>query len=127
MFWSCPAGEEALYQHLRRLNEVLFPRRHHDETGFSDAGEPDVIEPAGLTHERLLFRHWDPRVLASVAPLLDADQSARLLGPGQGCALDAGYGRGVSTIMRPSRLPDAPVARRGVSGAVPVGHGGLSA
>ncbi|MER7585881.1 DUF4123 domain-containing protein [Kitasatospora sp. NPDC097691] len=101
--WSCPAGEAALHRHLRGLNEVMFPRRPRlgpDADAF--------VEPAGATHERLLFRHWDPRVLASVAPLLDEEQAARLLGPSQGVALDAGYGRGVALIRRPEGLPDAP-------------------
>jgi len=80
VFWSFPAGERALYSHLRKINAAKVP-------------VPRDGAPAPLLGERrprsdyemtqALFRHWDPRVLSEVLAVLDEDQFARLLGGAQ--------------------------------------------
>jgi len=80
VFWSFPAGERALYSHLRKINAAKVP-------------VPRDGAPAPLLGERrprsdyeitqALFRHWDPRVLSEVLTVLDEDQFARLLGGAQ--------------------------------------------
>lgn len=68
--WSCVHGETALWQHLRSINEVLIPL-------------PQTKLEKGTTsdrYERVLFRHWDPNVLAQVLPALDHMQFARFFG-----------------------------------------------
>lgn len=54
-----------LYRHLRSLNKVLIPK---------EDGEP-------AEQEAVIFRHADGNVLASVLPVLDERQFARLFGP----------------------------------------------
>lgn len=57
--------EEALYDHLRTINQILVP------------GEDD--ETSGP--ERVTFRHADANVMTQVMPVLSAEQFVRLLGP----------------------------------------------
>ena len=78
VFWSCPAGESALYRHLRMLNEAIVPLPRGDAPERA-AG---AARPASDYRDaRVLFRHWDPRVLVDVLPVLDEAQFARVLGP----------------------------------------------
>jgi hypothetical protein len=43
-----------------------------------------LLPTPGLeTHEAVLFRHWDPNVLAIVLEVLRADQLIEVLGPAQ--------------------------------------------
>lgn len=85
VLWSCPTGEATLYRHLRTLNEAIVPllraeaearQRHADRRG-----EVITFTEADYRSSRVLFRHWDPRVLAQVLPTLDESQFARVLGP----------------------------------------------
>nr|WP_279357921.1 DUF4123 domain-containing protein [Methylobacterium indicum] len=73
--WSCDAGEPALYRHLRSLNLVQIPV--WAAAGASTPPENGVEAPA----ETVLFRHWDPRVLGALMPVLDAGQFIRIVGP----------------------------------------------
>ena len=96
VFWSCADGEMALWRHLRTLNEVLIPLE----------GERDGEQTGG--HERVMFRHWDPNVLAAVMPLLDAAQFARVFGPCAYILINAPDHGGLKRIPRPENLPPAP-------------------
>jgi Domain of unknown function (DUF4123) len=85
VFWSCPAGETALYRHLRGINEAIVPLPRPDaEARAKEAaaqGETLALRAADYSQERVLFRHWDPRVLCDVLPVLDEAQFAKVLGP----------------------------------------------
>ena len=84
VFWGCPAGEAALYKHLRLINGAVVPlpteaaqaRREEAEA----LGEPFAPLTSDYTDERVLFRHYDSRVLAQVLPVLDERQFAQVLG-----------------------------------------------
>ena len=71
--WSCAVGQKALWRHLRSINEVLIPLPNPKK---SDPASPDNFE-------RVLFRHWDPNVLAQVLPTLNHLQFARFFGPAE--------------------------------------------
>jgi Domain of unknown function (DUF4123) len=65
VFWSCELGEADVLHHLRTINMVLLPTY-------------------GMTsHEAVMFRHWDPNVLAIVLGVLETNQLIELLGPAQ--------------------------------------------
>jgi len=96
VFWSCAAGEPALWRHLRTVNQVLIPAEEAPESGRRPPSE------------RVLFRHWDPNVLASVLPLLDPAQFARVLGPAQAMAMHAPDYGGIRRVPRPPDLPAPP-------------------
>jgi len=100
VFWSCPDGEQALWQHLRTINYVLIPNEYTSAT-----------EAKGGAYERVMFRHWDPRVLVDVLPLLDAPQFARVFGAAQGIVVNASDHGGLKYAPRPNDLPLPP--RRG--------------
>lgn len=72
VFWSCPSGEQALWRHLRTINEILVP----------DDRIPDIDRNSGqpVKYERVLFRHWDPDVLAQALPAFQSEQYKRFLG-----------------------------------------------
>ncbi|MEL4375993.1 DUF4123 domain-containing protein [Brucella cytisi] len=97
VFWSCPKGEEALWRHLRTLNQILIP----------DTRIPDNNEKSGLPikYERVIFRHWDPNVLASVLPLLDQQQLACLFGPAEVILMNGSNYDGLKRAIRPPELP----------------------
>lgn len=91
VYWSCPEGEEALWKHLRTINEIVIPDDRVD----------------GATSERVLFRHWDPNVMASVLPILDEAQFARIFGPATNILMNAPDYGGVKQAPRPADLPPA--------------------
>jgi len=70
VFWRGDIGEDAAFRHLRSLLFVKIPRP-------ADA-PPD---PFAAEDETVLFRHWDPAVIALVLPVLTPPQRARLFGP----------------------------------------------
>lgn len=116
VFWQCPAGEEALYKHLRTINMVLIPKGTDEDadpkssaeglvtdivparTGaVADAGAThfppadassgsDETQPENSEYELVLFRHADSNVMAQVLPALDKSQFARLFGPASSIA-----------------------------------------
>jgi len=75
VFWSCPDGEDKLFNHLRSLNEVLYPKSALPENTASKRAD------SAKDYARVLFRHWDPAVLGSFLPLLYRPQYSRVLGP----------------------------------------------
>ena len=95
VFWGGAEGDLALWRHLRTLNEVLIPAETVQDGG----------DGSGRGRERVLFRHWDPNVLASVLPLLDAAQLARVLGPARSIVMNAPDYGGLTEVPRPSDLP----------------------
>jgi hypothetical protein len=81
VFWAWPAGETALFRHLRTLNLVEIPRKNR----LSED------EPA---RAHVIFRHWDRVVLGQMLPLLRPGQATRLLGSAHGlCLADCVTGR----------------------------------
>jgi hypothetical protein len=98
VFWSCAEGEMVLWRHLRTLNEALIPLE----------GEPDPQIDPQAQYQRVMFRHWDPNVLAALMPVLDAAQFARVLGPAAQIAINAPDYGGLRRIPRPDDLPLAP-------------------
>jgi Domain of unknown function (DUF4123) len=100
VFWQWRYGEMALFRHLRHLNLVEIPLEEPPEEGR------DVHE--GFAHETVLFRHWDPEVLAPMLPLFEADQRARFFGVAEGIvfsSIDYGGLTAVSAPL-PFRPPD---------------------
>ena len=104
-YWGCSAGEVALYRHLRTLNQMQMTRPAPESPG-----EQAVSSPVA---EVVLFRHWDPRALGCVLPLLDEFQYARLLGPAEEVAVLDPVPLGGLGVRRAVRLPDLPMAPRG--------------
>lgn len=74
VFWSCAAGLDALYRHLRGLNVILYPKTALT-TYEASFVEGETVSP--------LFRHADANVMAQVVPSLGASNRARLFGPAQ--------------------------------------------
>ncbi len=81
VFWLGPVQEGTLFQHLRGLNLIELPR-----TG-------DPANPVGPATETVLFRHWDPSVMAMTYQVLEPRQRARLLGPAAGLLLSDDGGK----------------------------------
>ncbi|MBY4607772.1 DUF4123 domain-containing protein [Rhizobium sp. 9T] len=100
VFWSCPAGETALYRHLRTINRVLVPD-DRIENNDGETGEKVV-------YERVLFRHWDPNVLASVLQSFTKAQFARFLGPASMVLMNAPLYGGLKRLTYSSTFPPAP-------------------
>jgi hypothetical protein len=98
VFWSCPEGEMALWRHLRTLNEVMIP--------VEGSAREEADQPA--QYERVMFRHWDPNVIAAVMPVLDAEQFARMFGPSTYIFINAPDYGGLKRIPKPDSLPPAP-------------------
>lgn len=95
-FWSWPGPLETLRRHLRGLNLCEIPNENR-------AG-PDDPE-----YETVLFRHWDPNVLAVTLPVLTPEQQSRFLGDSAGVVFDATEHGGVIIAPRPDPLPPQPV------------------
>lgn len=110
VLWSCPLGEAALHRHLRTINIVRIPSEAipDDEPGEvadADAGTEKPTKPA---FGNVLFRHYDPDVMASLLPLLDEAQFARMFGPATRIVMySEGHG-GLRAAPRPDDLPIAP-------------------
>lgn len=103
VFWSCPGGDMTLWRHLRTINEILIPAE-------AAAGETIPSEPSG-EFRRVLFRHWDPNVFASVLPLLSGEQFARAFGPAEVILMNApDYGG----LKRATKRTDWPEPVRGL-------------
>lgn len=100
-YWSCSAGPEALYRHLRTLNEVLLP--------LEDREDATVEKPRASGYERVLFRHWDPNVLGATLPILTRAQFTRFLGPADGLAFNGPDYGGVRRVRKPDNMPDAAI------------------
>jgi hypothetical protein len=115
VLWSWPKGFAALYRHLRTLDVVEIPNETRAAAlanGKSSLGEDLDMQALAAAaempaHEPVLFRHWDPGVLAHILPLLEAGQQARVFGVVQGVAFDAPHHTGLPLAHRPSGLPPA--------------------
>lgn len=111
VWWDWPgvvgAAEEALFQHLRRLNMVEIP------TDRPDAGpaDPEMMNPEPAAFEAVLFRHADPSVMALVLPLLRLDQWSKVFGEAIALIFDAG-GRGGPSYV--PRRPDFTPPQKGL-------------
>jgi hypothetical protein len=79
-------------------------RRHL--RGLNLAEIPD--EKTGHGYESVLFRHWDPNVLAMTLPVLRPDQQSRFLGEAAALLFDAAEHAGITTASRPAGLPPKP-------------------
>ena len=112
VFWCCPAGDQALWRHLRMLGQVRLTQDVSSGT-VSPAKHGPGDKPAASESEVVLFRYWDPRVLSDVVPVLDDSGYARLLGPAERVVfLDPRKWGGVG-VRALARLPDLPIAPRG--------------
>ncbi|WP_051622445.1 DUF4123 domain-containing protein [Acidocella facilis] len=101
VFWRVEAPDEpALYRHLRTLNLVEIPAPPP-----AQGAAPDPFAPAQRT---VMFRHWDPGVLAMILPVLTPAQRARLFGPAAALAVAAPEG-----ALQAKRRADWPEPARG--------------
>ena len=110
VLWFCPLGETALHRHLRTINIVRIPSESipEDEPEKASDAEADTDKPARPAFGNVLFRHYDPDVIASLLPLLDEAQFARLFGPATRIVMySEGHG-GLRAAPRPDDLPIAP-------------------
>ncbi len=99
--WSWPNGEQELYRHLRRQNMAEIP---------AAAAEIDADEPAEPTYDNVIFRHWDPYVLALTLPVLTPEQTSRLMGPATGLGFAAeGDGPRLLPASAPLAAPPRPL------------------
>ncbi|TDW32882.1 uncharacterized protein DUF4123 [Rhizobium azibense] len=99
VYWSCPSGPDALYRHLRTLNEVMIPLES-DRDGTQGTSEKQ-------RYERVLFRHWDPNVLGALLPILTKPQFARFLGPADSVVFNGPDYGGVRRARKANNMPDA--------------------
>jgi Domain of unknown function (DUF4123) len=109
VLWTCPFGETALHRHLRTLNIVRIPQSAipEDEAVEAPPAEGGETEAKSAFGE-VLFRHYDPEVIASLLPLLDEAQFARVFGPATNILMFADGAGGLRHAPRPENLPIAP-------------------
>ena len=86
VLWNGPVQPVLAFRHLRSLNTARIP--------------PD--------NEQVLFRHWDPAVLAMMVPLLGPEQLGRLFGPFTQVALYSADAGRVLWMSRPTSGASAP-------------------
>lgn len=104
VFWSWPGDFAALRRHLRTLNLVRIPTEASTEAPLGD--EPEASRPA---HETVVFRHWDPNVLAILLSLLSREQISRFLGSANALIFDAvDVAAQLFVANRPADLPTPP-------------------
>lgn len=117
VFWGCHSGEQVLWHHLRTLNQARLPRAWEpteDRDESVKAAGADGADVEDTRSEVVLFRHWDPRVLSIVLPVLDEAQYARVLGPAEGAVFIDPKELGGVGLRRMARLPDLPEAPQGM-------------
>ena len=100
-FWSCGGGETVLFKHLRTLNMARIPE------WAADGGSKPPKANKSPCYETVFFRHWDPRVLGALLPVLDAPQFKRILGPAEEIAFDAAGGTGFRRVVADPSWPPA--------------------
>ncbi len=82
VFWRVEEPDEpAFYRHLRTLNLVEIPAPPPAQDAAPD--------PFATAQRTVMFRHWDPGVLAMILPVLTPAQRARLFGPAAALAIAA--------------------------------------
>ncbi|MBT9373068.1 DUF4123 domain-containing protein [Rhizobium sp. CSW-27] len=134
VWWSWPdEGEQsgdAVYRHVRSLNLVEVPTdtpegvqhdgddhlkrapiapgpHHHCDHTAHVHGEETVPAPRQL-YEPAFLRHADPKVMAALLPLLNAQQVSRLFGQAGGIVLECPASGGIRCFARPGHLPPTP-------------------
>jgi hypothetical protein len=136
VWWSWPdAGEQtqdAFYRHIRSINVAEVPTDTPEEPpqdGIDRLGKPTGMEsdvPHACSHpghdhgheaevipvprqlyEPALFRHADPKVMAALLPLLNAQQVSRLFGHAGGIVLEGQASTDIMCFARPEHLPAA--------------------
>lgn len=106
VFWSWPGDFATLRRHLRTLNLVRIPAEASADAGAEAAGVlPSASSPA---YEAVVFRHWDPNVLAILLSLLSREQISRFLGPATALIFDATDVAQLFVANRPVELPSPP-------------------
>jgi hypothetical protein len=111
VLWSCPLGETALHRHLRTINIVQIPQDAipgDEPAKAADNADPEAESLAKPAFGSVLFRHYDPDVMASLLPLLDEGQFARIFGPATHILMYSGGHGGLRSAPRPEGLPIAP-------------------
>lgn len=110
VLWFCPLGETALHRHVRTINIVRIPSDAiPDDELVADTDTGEMAEKTSRPeYGNVLFRHYDPDVMAALLPLLDELQFARVFGPATRIVMfSEGHG-GLCTAPRPENLPIAP-------------------
>ncbi len=101
VFWRVEEPDEpALYRHLRTLNLVEIPAPPPAQDAAPD--------PFATAQRTVMFRHWDPGVLAMILPVLTPAQRARLFGPAVALAIAAPEG-----ALQAKRRADWPAPAHG--------------
>jgi hypothetical protein len=90
-FWSWPNGLHTLRRHLRSLNLVEIPNERR-------------AYPDNSAYETVLFRHWDPAVLAVTLPVLTPEQLCRFRGSAYTVIFDPANSGDVAALHQPARL-----------------------
>lgn len=98
VFWGGEITEPQLFRHLRSINLAQVPR-----------AVADPSDPFASPVESVLFRHYDPSVLAVVLPVMEPAQRARLFGPMHRLALFTPATGPLEAVAR----PDWPAPARG--------------
>jgi hypothetical protein len=88
VFWSWPGDLASLRHHMRTLNLVEIPNERRLE----------AIDPA---YEAVLFRYWDPNVLAAFLPAFTDGQLARFFGDAAALVFDAPDHGGLLVAAKP--------------------------
>ncbi len=95
VFWGGAVEEPVIFRHLRSLNLFDVPRP------VDAPPDPFAADP-----ETVLFRHWDPSVMALVLPVLEPAQRARLFGPMDALAIYAHSLDGAREAKRRETWPE---------------------
>ncbi|TRL41338.1 hypothetical protein [Rhizobium straminoryzae] len=125
VFWITDASivQEAIYRHLRGLNQALIPREGRpaslspsdyselraasvDAHAAHDAPElhaETASTQSPLLYERVVLRHADPNVLVQLFQVFSPDQLTRLMGPARQLlfAPSQEWGGGIKRARRP--------------------------
>jgi hypothetical protein len=98
VIWSWPAGEPSLYRHLRTLNMAQIPRT------VADDDPPDASTPVKTPTPMMavIFRHWDPNVLALMLPQFTDEQRPRFFGLATSLAFQSRHDADASIAAHPA-------------------------
>ncbi|MGX9935620.1 DUF4123 domain-containing protein [Advenella kashmirensis] len=102
VFWVGDASltEAALYDHLRRLNQIEVPKSSSESNESANSGG----------YELVTFRHADANVMAQVLPSLEASQLSRLFGSCRQIFFkpEPDWSKSAMRMVRPDDLPEPP-------------------
>jgi hypothetical protein len=88
---------------------VRIPADEDDQ--LADDAEVDALEKA--PEEPVVFRHWDPEVLAVLLPLLLPEQMARLCGAANGLAYFSGHAAAPTVVAHNPVVMPSPQGQLG--------------